>query len=621
MRNFWQHIGFCLDFIMQMNPTRILDVGAGASRWGVLLRDLSPGSQVPVDALEMPHRLLPKGERAAYSDIYTGDPVEIVSQLTSSYTVAVIENALEALPKQKALQLLEKCLDRSDYVIIVANLFPDGHPAQAVEQPSSPFQSTWTSSDFAGSNLVHQRIVTHHEGRSFGVFLISRRDPQGMAARYHPALEILQADLMEKMRLQECARWLYEYQHQMQAYERQLRETADELYAVTHTRAWQTWTRLRSGPIGRLLGGRPPIQPSPEAPPAEPAPKVPQVVTPVPVEAPSLASTVRALTEPLTSLPKDMVLALHHPLWFGVGNAARQFFDYILPLPEVSAGEADEVASVILETGARTIVINGLPEGHLELAAAIKKQSPQVRVLNIWQGTPAQLLPGPASHEFLSLLNAAQAGIIDRIGFGKEGMAETFSRTGISATFILNYLRFPPPYRYTPFEDGQTHIGILFASLDWRKNIYSQLFSVAHIPNAVAHLAPSDPSLETFAEMLRIPCEVVAETSMSMPPWEVMSRMDINLNLGLSECGPMMPIESLYMGIPGIISGGSHFFRDHPYLHERLCVDYHDNSVAIAQVIQRALDEREEIIKAFNTYIPEYNERARQSIEDFLRVD
>jgi hypothetical protein len=79
-----------------------------------------------------------------------------------------------------------------------------------------------------------------------------------------------------------------------------------------------------------------------------------------------------------------------------------------------------------------------------------------------------------------------------------------------------------------------------------------------------------------------------------------------------------LPLESLSQGSPCLFGPTSHYFLDEEYLHSRLVVPYPDNSLTIARYIQQALNERDQIIRAYVAYAPDYNRRAFQMLSDFL---
>jgi hypothetical protein len=93
----------------------------------------------------------------------------------------------------------------------------------------------------------------------------------------------------------------------------------------------------------------------------------------------------------------------------------------------------------------------------------------------------------------------------------------------------------------------------------------------------------------------------------------------LSLYLTSSECAPMLPIESLSLGVPCLISPVSHWFEDDEYLHSRLVVPYPERPEIIADYIKQALDEREQIIERFKSYATRYNSWAIEQVQKFLR--
>jgi len=89
----------------------------------------------------------------------------------------------------------------------------------------------------------------------------------------------------------------------------------------------------------------------------------------------------------------------------------------------------------------------------------------------------------------------------------------------------------------------------------------------------------------------------------------------------LSECAPMLPLESLSVGTPCLFGPNSHFFEDHDFLRQMLIVPQPDSAFIIAKYIQQALEKRDEIIQAYIDYAPAYNQRAEKSVREFLEID
>jgi hypothetical protein len=81
----------------------------------------------------------------------------------------------------------------------------------------------------------------------------------------------------------------------------------------------------------------------------------------------------------------------------------------------------------------------------------------------------------------------------------------------------------------------------------------------------------------------------------------------------------MLPLESLSVGTPCLVSPTSHLFEDDDFLRSRLVVPAPDRADVIAEWALGALAERAEIVRAYRRWAPAYNERARKSLEEFLR--
>ena len=74
----------------------------------------------------------------------------------------------------------------------------------------------------------------------------------------------------------------------------------------------------------------------------------------------------------------------------------------------------------------------------------------------------------------------------------------------------------------------------------------------------------------------------------------ILAAMDITLNVTLSECHPMLPMESYRLGVPCLMSRTSDLFIDAPDLYELTTVDQADNPEAIAGAAARLLEQRSE---------------------------
>lgn len=70
-----------------------------------------------------------------------------------------------------------------------------------------------------------------------------------------------------------------------------------------------------------------------------------------------------------------------------------------------------------------------------------------------------------------------------------------------------------------------------------------------------------------------------------------MAQNDVNLYVTFTECSPVVPLESLEMGVPCITGNNHHYFKDSK-LYDYLVVKSEDDINEIAQKIKLCLEKR-----------------------------
>jgi hypothetical protein len=143
-----------------------------------------------------------------------------------------------------------------------------------------------------------------------------------------------------------------------------------------------------------------------------------------------------------------------------------------------------------------------------------------------------------------------------------------------------------------------------------------------------------DPEARRWAESLGLGTEGVSAFPFGREALErAAGRQDCNLYVGLSECSPLFPLESLHWGVPCLIGPTSHLFVRSPLaeadveatpaelaaaalcLEEALVVARPEDPDAIASAIPKAIEAREEILAAYRIWQCAYGHAARASME------
>jgi len=317
---------------------------------------------------------------------------------------------------------------------------------------------------------------------------------------------------------------------------------------------------------------------------------------------------------------KPSAVSILHPDWRGVRSATQNLVEYsLLVTDDLNEISAARLAAMICAAGCSRIFFGGFPISHALLVRALKKLDPEIGLYVFWLSSFMQTDEEYTWHAFQVIDDLCRRGLVNKWGFAKKGMAEIVGKTGVTAGFIASYVRnIPSAPSKIESPGGGPHFGLWALAPIWRKNPFAMLAALSEIPKARVTVTGQDQRVEEFARYLGLSLNLLKEPvdRENMPSF--LARMDLNLYVTLSECSPMLPLESLAVGVPCLLGPNSHLFEDHPYLHSRLVVPYPDRSDIITLYIQQALEEREEIINQYREYAVEYNGRARDLLLGFL---
>ena len=167
-----------------------------------------------------------------------------------------------------------------------------------------------------------------------------------------------------------------------------------------------------------------------------------------------------------------------------------------------------------------------------------------------------------------------------------------------------------PEYETMDLGEG-VQVGILLDPY-WRKNVTTQLGAAA-ILGATAHVnrTPDVGYLDGLT--------IVEHGSV---PWErfvgLQASMGLNMNVTLSECHPMSPMESYLSGVPSLVSATSSLFRDDSDLYEMTTVAEADNPRIIADKASLLLDNRSEAVERAIAWMSTHDRIAADRFADFV---
>jgi hypothetical protein len=309
----------------------------------------------------------------------------------------------------------------------------------------------------------------------------------------------------------------------------------------------------------------------------------------------------------IPALPNGVV-QLCHPDWRGVRSSALAFGD-----PVVEASDLATLVSHIddfVAAGATTIVIQGWPPNAEAFATAASKAG--LSVLGVFHSSPAQhgVDSGEAEavHQMLKLM---QSCALSGVATVKAGVVDSLRSLGYEIQHVGNRVPVLDNVEPAAVTSG-TNVGILLYPM-WRKNVTTQVLAARQLgwrpflmaDPQVPYLSPDD---------FTVTGELPRTESLG-----VQAAMDISLNVTLSECHPMMPMESYRLGVPCLISNTSDLFSDDPRLKDLTSVVEADNPSAIALAASRLLDNKDEAVALANASLDRTDRRSAEQWQKFTR--
>lgn len=731
----WQNIPYCVEILMKIAPKRVLDVGVGFGRWGMIVREFCdvwfqrvfPDQWgVHLEGIEAFPKSISDYHRAFYNRIHIGDAADLVGRQPGPWDVTIYGDVLEHFTKPVALRLIETSLAHSAYVLLNIPLGEEHPQEDAYGNEYERHRSSWEAEEFAAFPLIRKAFFHDYCGRRFGTFCFSMHDPQGVAQALFSRSENgtgetcgpLPEEMEETLdRLAEL-RGELDYIKKSPAFKATLRMRSSGAWnalrwlrnrnqavvtiqalgahgeASRGTEVWllaahpnateppvpwefierdRSWAvqHERKCPHGRCLVGsagrlRVPVDKDPKLrfmthawsgrvkvafkgrsqvvdlyspesgdvvvfPAREPMTDRPAVstqeLTAAPSEPTSAAFTSSERNE-IDSIRSDgaQALAVFCPRWLGITRSTQALFKHTYPVPatadidpmSLGTEALNRHAEFLLATGVETVIISGGDHSHLRLARLLKQRRPGLHIKLLWHGSHLHCGEDYVWEVFQQWIEAARAGSIDCIGTVKKGMDRFLQARGVRSQFVLNCV--PDQPRPAPaIGVPGTHLGIWISGHNPMKAPYAMLAAAAMIPDCRLHTAGLGERAREVIEFSNI--NVARSWPAPLPKKELLDAIrhtHLTLYVTLSECCPMLPLESLSVGVPCLIGPTSHLFEDNEYLFKRLVVPFPERADVIADYIASALAERDRIAEAYARYAPTYNEAARRSVKEFL---
>jgi glycosyltransferase involved in cell wall biosynthesis len=308
------------------------------------------------------------------------------------------------------------------------------------------------------------------------------------------------------------------------------------------------------------------------------------------------------------------LIAICHPFDQGIKSATYALTGDIIEIEDFHRREqVEEILSFIKEKSPGKIVLSGYGDGYDLLAVYIKELLPDVRIMQYCHASFTQYSVDKWEADFLErLIQLHFDGVIEKIGFCKKGMIEHFIERGVDAHFLMN--RFPKIDVARKIVDLNNPSIAVLGSKQWRKNLLNQIIGALQVENAKVHInqAPEYDYVKTLPRVIEHGWMTPDEA------FKLTSSTTLNFYISLSECFPMVVIESLATLTPCLTSNTSNVYDYDPSLKDYLVVNELDNPLAISAAAERVLHDYDIVIEKIKNYLPILSKEIDNSINAFL---
>lgn len=347
------------------------------------------------------------------------------------------------------------------------------------------------------------------------------------------------------------------------------------------------------------------------------------------------ANSIKTSEDPrddeLNGADGNSIAAIAVPKWRGVFTATHKIFRHVLPCPrdinaapsEITEQEVGDVVERILRSPIRCWFVSGGDIELLQIVRRTRDKDPDKRFYLLFHGAFLSLGMTLDRKIFIAWIEAARQGDIDGILTVKRGMDRLCRALGVRSAFLpLHYpeMRKPRGGARRAADGAPKDLGVwLSRGDDPRKACPALPYALRGIEGVVFNGSGINWDVATLVRRMEIPIGYLSSDPIPQRQLaDIMGRMALNIYITASECSPMIPLESLALGVPCLMGPVTYYFDDDDYLHDRLIVPDITDPLMIRAHILRALSECDEIMDAYAAYQAKHVGETDRVLEKFV---
>ena len=329
-------------------------------------------------------------------------------------------------------------------------------------------------------------------------------------------------------------------------------------------------------------------------------------------------NNLKTTYEAIRSSKDKEYIVFHNPTFFGVTSATKELFENLVPVRDIYFKvNQRKIASLIVKNNINKVFFSSFCYGWKNIIKYLKKKNPNIVIKTFSHGSHSQVIDTFGWNRVEEIISLYNEGKVDEIASCKWSLIPFYNYQKYKNIFLNNTVHFDG----NKFKNFKKHkglkIGIYSANGEWRKNMMVQVASLKKFDNVVADMVPLNKQAKRFADSLDIKLDGPAKTIKREELLKRMSENDVNLYVTFSECAPMLPLESLEVGVPCITGNNHHFFKNSP-LEEYLVINNETDLNEITVKVKKCIDNKETILKLYESWKKNNDLFTKNQVEKFI---
>ncbi|RCX16954.1 methyltransferase family protein [Fontibacillus phaseoli] len=181
----WQNLSYCIELIRQVSPSRVLDIGIGFGRWGMICREFLDVWQgrvhreqwmTVIEGIEIFPKNVDEYHSYFYNEIHIADAYELLTQhKVGTFDLIILGDVLEHFDKERAIALLEACLQTGRYVLLNIPIGNDWPQGSEYGNDYEMHRSEWTMTELDPFPTAAKKKFKDYINREFATYLFQGR--------------------------------------------------------------------------------------------------------------------------------------------------------------------------------------------------------------------------------------------------------------------------------------------------------------------------------------------------------------------------------------------------------------------------------------------------------------